>query len=223
MSPPTFNHSWCSSTQGKKMKEPSLRMVPIILVMLRDLEMIGVAGNLAHGQRDITKIISIAIIIRLSSTTRPLAEQVVLGCCNRVCCPHCQQPKVLPKQHREPKTHFDEAIIQFSDTFTWASKISRQRGGKRPNSNTDMIQAKPMFSVGTISLFGLKCRDWPIIISVFFNYSRYRVSVEFWESVGTNPHITLFFRYTSWVKACFKFHIISSTRAQLLFSNHIVS
>ena len=88
-------------------------MVPIILVMLRDLEMIGVAGNLAHGQRDITKIISIAIIIRLSSTTRPLAEQVVLGCC-----PHCQQPKVLPKQHREPKTHFDEAIIQFSDTFT---------------------------------------------------------------------------------------------------------
>ena len=88
--------------------------------------------------------------------------------CNRVCCPQCQQPKVLPKQHREPKTHFDEAIIQFSDTFTWASKISRQRGGKRPNSNTDMIQAKPMFSVETISLFGLKCRDWPIIISVFF-------------------------------------------------------
>ena len=166
MSPPTFNHSWCSSTQGKKMKEPSLRMVPIILVMLRDLEMIGVAGNLAHGQRDITKIISIAIIIRLSSTTRPLAEQVVLGCCNRVCCPHCQQPKVLPKQHREPKTHFDEAIIQFSDTFTWASKISRQRG----NALTPTLiwyRQNPCFQL-RLSLFGLKCRDWPIIISFFF-------------------------------------------------------
>ena len=189
MSPPTFNQSWCSSTQGKKMKEPSLRMVPIILVMLRDLEMIGVAGNLAHGQRDITKIISIAIIIRLSSTTRPLAEQVVLvGCCNRVCCPHCQQPKVLPKQHREPKTHFDEAIIQFSDTFTWASKISRQRGGKRPNSNTDMIQAKPMFSVGTISLFGLKCRDWPIIISCFFSTT---ADTEYLLSFGSRSGQTL--------------------------------
>ena len=86
-------------------------MVPIILVMLRDLEMIGVAGNLAHGQRDITKIISIAIIIRLSSTPRPPAEQVGLGC-------PPPSAQVLPKQHREPKTHFDEAIIQFSDTFT---------------------------------------------------------------------------------------------------------
>ena len=74
-------------------------MVPIILVMLRDLEMIGVAGNLAHGQRDITKIISIAIIIRLSSTPRPPAEQVVLGCpppsaCK--CCPSSiENPKLI--------------------------------------------------------------------------------------------------------------------------------
>ena len=125
------------------MKEPSLRMVPIILVMLRDLEMIGVAGNLALGLRDITK-----------DNFHSDNNSIVIN----------STPPSKPK----PKTHFDEAIIQFSDTFTWASKISRQRGGKRPNSNTDMIQAKPMFSVETISLFGLKCRDWPIIIRVFF-------------------------------------------------------
>ena len=80
-------------------------MVPIILVMLRDLEMIGVAGNLAHGQRDITKIISIAIIIRLSSTTRPLAEQVVLGCCSAIgSAAHiANSPKCCPSSIENPK------------------------------------------------------------------------------------------------------------------------
>ena len=32
---------------------------------------------------------------------------------------------------------------------------NQQAKRKRPNSNTDMIQAKPMFSVETISLLGL--------------------------------------------------------------------
>jgi hypothetical protein len=55
------------------------KLVPIILVMLRDLKMIGVASNLveAHRQRDITEIISIEII-RLSSTSSTPSSQKVI-------------------------------------------------------------------------------------------------------------------------------------------------
>ena len=79
-------------------------MVPIILVMLRDLEMIGVAGNLALGLRDITK-----------DNFHSDNNSIVIN----------STPPSKPK----PKTHFDEAIIQFSrDTFTWVSKISSRAG-----------------------------------------------------------------------------------------------